>query len=208
MSWDTSTIFSRLDSADRSLAWKKLNDRFRSPIINIAKRMGLPLEEAEDAAQDTLIAFFASLTDGHYDPSKGRASTWLFGIAIRQILNSRRKWTIDVARFQFGQNSSFWGKTPATEVETAHWMREWKREIVHDYLEQVRSEVEPITFHAFELVARAGKTPQETATTLGVTIKTVYNAKHRILKRVREIREEHEKTIFESVVCFASTEKN
>jgi DNA-directed RNA polymerase specialized sigma24 family protein len=41
---------------------------------------------------------------------------------------------------------------------------------------------------AFELVVRDDRTPRQAAHQTGLTVRAVYNAKHRILKRIRELR--------------------
>lgn len=45
---------------------------------------------------------------------------------------------------------------------------------------------------AFELSVRGDGKPAAVAEELGVSVKSVYNARHRILKRLRELREELE----------------
>jgi DNA-directed RNA polymerase specialized sigma24 family protein len=54
----------------------------------------------------------------------------------------------------------------------------------------VRCEFELTTFRAFELAVQQGLDASDVAQQLNVPVKTVYNAKHRILKRIRELRSE------------------
>jgi DNA-directed RNA polymerase specialized sigma24 family protein len=42
------------------------------------------------------------------------------------------------------------------------------------------------------LTVREDRPATEAAEVLGVPLKTVYNAKHRILKRIRELRDEYD----------------
>ena len=42
------------------------------------------------------------------------------------------------------------------------------------------------------MVVRDDRSPDEAAAALGLSIKSVYNAKHRILKRIRQLRAEYE----------------
>jgi DNA-directed RNA polymerase specialized sigma24 family protein len=56
----------------------------------------------------------------------------------------------------------------------------------------VRTEVEPATMRALELVVGGSLSAAEAASRIGVPVKAVYNAKHRVLKRIRELRVELE----------------
>lgn len=208
MGWTTSSIYRGLYHADPEPAWRALVERFHTPLVNFARQLDLPPEEAEDAAQETLVACISSLRNGYYDRSKGRLSTWAFGIALRVVLNARRRLAILAHRVQAGQGSSFWDAIPAAPEDTAQWLREWKRAMVEGYLEHARAQFEPKTFRAFELVVRAGWKPANVAAELGITVKSVYNAKHRVLARIRELREAHEETILEEFSCLATTRRN
>lgn len=50
---------------------------------------GIPYQEAEEVAADTLIAAHGSLDD--YDPNKGTFKSWLFGIERHKALNHKEK---------------------------------------------------------------------------------------------------------------------
>ena len=86
----TSVLLSELRDFGNQAAWDRLADRFREPVVAFARKMGLTPSQAEDAAQETLLAFAEAFRDGKYDPAKGRLNRWLFGIAFRQVLNAKR----------------------------------------------------------------------------------------------------------------------
>lgn len=186
MTWQTTaTVLERLrDFANRD-AWDDFADRFRRPVVSFARGMGLAPADAEDVAQETLIAFAQAYRDGRYDPSKGRLSRFLFGIAYRQALHARRKRPPQV-------ESAVWAELPDEQAASGVWDTEWERSALDRCLAQARGEFEPPSFRAFELVVRDGRSPAEAAESLGLPIKAVYNAKHRILKRIRELRDELE----------------
>lgn len=195
MDWKTtSTILDRLHSSNGA-AWDDLLQRFRNPIIRFATQMGLSRTDAEDVSQETFMAFFTAYLDGKYDRSKGRLSKWLFGIATRQLLNTRRRLAIQHARVKLPSGSSFWAHVPDTGSNTALLAKEWERAVLEEYLKQVRTEVAPETYRAFEMVVWTGLTPTETASALGIPIKAVYNAKHRVVKRIRQLRDDYENAL-------------
>ena len=197
MEWlTTSTVLASLRDFNNQAAWDRFVSRFREPIHRFARTVGLGESDADDVAQETLVAFAESYRRGGYDPEKGRLSQWLFGIAQRKALDERRKG----ARRARGGNSSESMPIDQLAIQDeaslwASWDQQWEEALLEKCLEQVRIEVEPVTYHEFELVVRESQDAAEAAAALGVPIKTIYNAKHRVLKRIRELRSELESVI-------------
>ncbi len=204
MRWTTSAIYRGLHASDADPAWLALHERFWVPLTRFAQRAGLSPDEAEDAAQEALITCIASLRNGHYDRSKGRLSTWMFGIALREVIRIRRGAAVREKRIRGGYDTHFWNSVGGSPPQTADWIREWKRVVMGQYLEEARAHVEPATFQAFEMVVQAGWSPADTAAELHMTVKAVYNAKHRVLKCLRRLRDEHETSIMGGTRCTAS----
>jgi len=197
MEWlTTTTILHDLRDFGNNAAWEGFVSRFRSPIVRFACSLGLTGTDAEDAAQETLTAFAQAYRNGGYDPSKGRLKNWLFGIAYRQALATRRH----LARRETqvaanGQTTSFWSAVPDETEASKSWDTEWDRALWDRCLSKVRVEVEPTTFRAFEMVVIANRTPAEAAGDLGMTRNAVFIAKHRVLTRVRALMREEEEAI-------------
>lgn len=195
MEWlTTSTLLDDLRDFDHRAAWGRFADRFRGPIVRFARGLGLAESEAEDVAQETLIAFARGLEGGQYDRSQGRLSQWLFGIAYRQSLNHRRRSARLHARESPGSGDSPALDAMVDEQTASHsWDEEWEQTVLTACMQQVRREVEETSYQAFELVVLMDRKPAEAAEMLEVPIKTIYNAKHRVLKRIRELRHEFER---------------
>lgn len=194
MEWTTtSTILERLRDHGDDAMWRAFVDRFRRPVVAFARRFGLLPAEAEDAAQEILIAFAEGHRQGKYDPAKGRLSSWLFGIAYRHLANVRRRGARERERFDpRGGEPAFFNEISGQQEVSAAWDVEWERAVLEACLRQVRGEVEPDTFRAFDLVVNRGRSPQEAATELEIKRETVYLAKHRVLKRLRELAATYE----------------
>ena len=199
MAWlTTATVLQNLRDFGNRAAWDSFAERFRQPVISFAKSMGLRQQDAEDVAQETLLAFAEAYRRGQYDPAKGRLSRFLFGIAYRQALRARRVGAqggggggaehVRVAPVE----TTFWSHLPDEQAASGIWDTEWERAVLENCLQQVRAEFEPQTYQAFELTVREGQSPDKAAEALGIGVKSVYNAKHRILKRIRELRGEYE----------------
>lgn len=186
----TSTILQRMQDFEDSLAWGLFVDRFRDPVVAYAQRMGLSDQEADDAAQETLIAFSRALREGRFDPARGRLSHWLFGFAYRQSQHARGRGARR-GQLEQGADSVFWEEL-GDQPSRSGWDQDWERSMAEQCLARARRELSSETYQAFELSVRTGLSADEVAQRLGVPVKTVYNAKHRALQRLREIRAELE----------------
>jgi RNA polymerase sigma factor (sigma-70 family) len=184
----TSTILGGLRDFEDRGAWEHFVARFRAPIVHLAVGQGLKRADAEDVAQESLLAFADGFRAGRYDVSKGRLSRWLFGIAYRQILRARG------ARDRRDDEMPADLPEIADDAEaTRSWDVEWERAILAQCMERARIEVQPQTFRAFELAAIENRDAAAVAEELGIDVRAVYNAKHRLLKRIRELRESMER---------------
>src|SRR5206468_7592087 len=143
----TATVLQKLRDFENRDAWETFADRFRQPVVSFARGMGLRDADAEDVAQETLLAFAEAYRRGQYDPAKGRLSRFLFGIAYRQALRGRRVAAkaagggIAVAEV----DSGFWSQIPDEQAATGIWDTQWQQSVLDCCMEQARAEFEPQT---------------------------------------------------------------
>lgn len=190
MEWmTTTTILHGLRDFSNAAAWERLVGRFRVPIAAFAREMGLDPTESEDLSQIVLAEFAKAYRQGRYQREHGRLSSWLFGIAYRQSLKVLRDRAHDP---RAGVETRIITGTPAGAEASRVWDGQWQRTVLDLCLARARSEVEPETFEAFDLTARRGLDAEQAAAQLGVPVKSIYNAKHRVLKRIRELSAEIE----------------
>lgn len=180
----TTTLLDRLGDYGDQDAWDRFVERFRRPITSFALEVGVPPRDVEDVTQETLVAFAQAFRAGRYDRARGRLRSWLFGIAYRQSLAQKRR----SARHALApEKSDPQSDNPGESADASRiWDRLWDRFLLEKALEAARAEFDPQIFRSFELVALEDRTPGDAAEEIGVSIKAVYNAKHRVAKRVRE----------------------
>lgn len=191
MDWvTTTTILEGLRDYGNRDAWDRLVGRFRRPIAAFARETGVAPRDCEDVAQEALAAFAEAYRAGRYDRTRGRLSGWLFGIAYRHAQRRRRAEARHPAAPEPDGPAAIRDEATATNV----WQRIWDRHLLESSIAAARREFAPDTFRAFELVVLEDRSAGDAAAALGVPIKTIYNAKHRVLKRVRELVRELEDT--------------
>ena len=193
MEWiTTTTILHDLRDFENQAAWKAFANRFRTPIVAFARKLGVPDADVEDLAQETLLAFADGYRRGNYDREKGRLGEWLFGIAYRQLQRMRQELARrDKQKAAVDDETSFWSKIPDEETATKSWNEEWAQIVLGQCLDQVPREFETNTVQAFELFALAKRPAVEVAEKLGMTRNAVFIAKHRVLTRLRELQEQY-----------------
>jgi RNA polymerase sigma-70 factor (ECF subfamily) len=192
MDWHTtSTLLERLSRFDEQDAWRTLVERFQGPVEALARRLGLPAADAQDVAQETLLAFARSFEAGKFERDRGRLKHWLFGIARRQIAHAVTRRRSEAQRASSLDAFDGLESTAAGELE-ALWEEEWRRGLYQRALRRIQASVSPETFHVFRLTVAEGLSAGEVCARLGVSRATVYNVKHRLARRIGELLAELE----------------
>ena len=192
MRWVTTTVVLESLRGSDEAAWGRFVSRFRGPIVRFARDQGLEPDEAEDAAQETLMDFVRAYRQGQYDREKGRLSAWLFGIAHRRVLNAGRKMARRPRPLGAGHQTAFWESLPDEQAARRSWDQSWQQAVLEQCLDQIRTEMEPKTIRAFEAFAIQRRPAMDVARELGVSRNAVFIAKHRVLKRILELTHQFE----------------
>lgn len=179
----TALLEALLDPADDE-TWRDFDRRYRPILIAFARRLGLPAEDAADAAQDTLARFVRAFRDGKYDRDRGRLRSWIIGIARHCIYDIHQHRATDPKR-----GMSAISELPDESTLDAMWNEECEQEILRQGISELRQQTrtEEGTIRVFEMLAFDGRKPADVAQELSISVNDVYLAKHRCLKRLREI---------------------
>jgi RNA polymerase sigma factor (sigma-70 family) len=178
----TTALLDDLHDPRNETVWQEFVERCRPVLLAFGRRLGLDHEDAADAAQDSLVSFVRAYRAGRYDRTRGRLSSWLFGIARHCIADVRQE---RARRPQRGLSAV--EQAPGDDEHARIWNEECDREILRRAFEQLRaaSNRDPRTVRAFELVALENRPVQAVADELDMTPNDVYLAKHRCLKQMR-----------------------
>lgn len=169
-------------------AWSEFAARYQPIVVSFARRLGLREDQAQDAAQETLIAFAKAYGDGRYDRGRGRLRSWLLGIAVNKIRDIQRQTAREVAVGGQDSHTSLIAAIPDERSLNEAWDKEWRRAILRACLDEVRRQVKPELMKAFELFVLREWPADRVAAHLGISRDVVYAAKSRILVRMQEAR--------------------
>ncbi len=188
----TTTLLAHLSDHSDGAAWRRLVDRFHEPVRRFAERTGVQSHDADDIAQEAILEFASAYRDGRYDRTKGRLSRWLFGIAWNHVLRYRQSAARLNAKVVSGMGTDFWHDVADQNNAENVWEREWEEAVLRRCMQRVRSEFAPDIVQAFEAAVADARPAAEVAAELHLSVKAIYNAKHRVLTRIRTLRAEIE----------------
>lgn len=186
----SASLLASLKDHQNATAWHDYLGRYRPLVVRYLQRTGLHAADAEDVAQEALLAFATSYRNGKYDPARGRLRSWLFGIAQTVLRNwqrrnhRRERQVVDAPDDATG----VLGRIADDDHLAALWDEEWQEAVLRQCLAEVRAEVEEKTFRAFERFALEGVAASDVAAELGMTENAVFGAKRRVLDRVKALR--------------------
>jgi RNA polymerase sigma-70 factor (ECF subfamily) len=179
------TLLLRLRDRSDSLSWEEFHDRYGELLYRYARSRGAKHADAEDIVQEVEMCFFKALPGFEYDARKGRFRAYLRSAVIHTMGRLARKEAhraapLDPHTFDFVSAHKDAGAD-------AGWAHEWRQHRFRWALRSVVGDFEEVTVRAFQLNALEGVPAEETAKRLGLGKASVYQAKSRVLKRVRDL---------------------
>jgi RNA polymerase sigma-70 factor (ECF subfamily) len=175
MSRTSPSLLQRLRSTEDQQAWTRFTDLYVPLLYGWGRRLGLQTADAADLVQDVLAAVVRELPKFAYDPSQSFRG-WL-----RQILVNR--WRTVLRRLPMAPLTA---DPPAPESLSDREEAEYRSHLIGETLRHIRHEFSAIIWRAFELHSLLGRPAEEVAAELEIALGTVYVAKSRVLKRLRE----------------------
>lgn len=176
------TLLERLSAGDDRAAWREFCDRYGDLIRGFARRAGCNDNDADDVLQDALVSLVSAMPSFRYDPAKGRFRGYLKTIVVRAVArrSCQKSGTLPLET----QEDVVGDDVPEHDQ---HWEAEWRQYHLRMAMRIIDAEHSVHDRAAFQRYAVEGKGVQETASTLGMTVDQVYQAKSRILRRLGEL---------------------
>jgi RNA polymerase sigma-70 factor (ECF subfamily) len=188
----TSTRFLRGLQAREPAAWRRLVRLYGPLVYGWCRRAGLSPQDADDLVQEVYQAVTVSGEGYRHDRPGDTFRGWLRTITRHRILNFFRDHGGEV-RAQGGTDAQQQlVQLPAELLDDSDQsqsdsdrQREDKQ-LAHRALALLSAEFEESTRRAFERIVFDGRSPAEVAAELEMSVAAVYQAKSRVLKRLRE----------------------
>lgn len=164
-------------------SWGEFHERYGELLYRYARRRGASHNEAEDVVQDVEMYVFKAMDRFRYDAHKGRFRAYLRTSVVHALGRRSAKRARQEVALEPQVLESLTQESAETDEK---WEREWRMHRLRSALRSVAGEIEPATMQAFRLYALENRSAAETARQLGISTDTVYQAKSRVLKRLKE----------------------
>ena len=171
---------------NEAVAWERFVKLY-SPLLHAwASRLGLQPADAADLVQDVLVKLMRELPRFQYDADKKNFRGWLRTICFNQWRDRQKT---RATRDQTG------GDTGISQIEdtddrlTQFWEQEHHAFLIRQalrVLEELKEQFQPQTLRACEEVIVNQRPVAEVAAELKMSKISVYLAKHRVLRRLKQ----------------------
>ena len=180
------TSLSMLDRvrAEDPAAWKRLVELYSPLIYSWARRSGLRNEDAADLLQEVWRAVAGNVARFRRTPGEGSFRGWLWAISRNKLR--------DHFRARQGSPEAVGGSDARDRIhdiaddEPPDSDESGPGSLLHRALELIRGDFEERTWQAFWRSAVDGLPAAAVATELSLSVDSVYQAKSRVLRRLRE----------------------
>ncbi len=175
-------------------AWCEFADIYRPLIIRLARMRGLQQADADDLAQQVLLAVAGAIDRWEQNPQRARFRTWLKRVADNAIINALTRTRPDRASGGTSVVAQLNG-APARDGPSSDLLRtEFRREVFRWAARAIQKEFQPDTWDAFWLSSVECVDIAEVAQRLGKSRGAVYIARSRIVSRLQKKIEEFDET--------------
>lgn len=173
------SLLSRLQSSGDDEVWQEFHDRYYALVRGFARRRGLQPIDADDVAQEVLMAVHRGIREFHYDPAKGRFRGFLKTLALRAIW---RRTPMDDEH-----DEGMLDRLAADGEIEEMWEAEWRQYHLRLAMSRIRFEFPAAEVRVFEMLTSEDRPSKEVASESGLPIDRVYRVKSAILARLRDL---------------------
>lgn len=198
------SLLERVRDWDDAASWQQFFTAYHRVIFSLAIKSGLNTTEAEDVAQNTMIAVADRIRGFQYERAAGSFKNWIRFQARARIKEhwERRRREQSVFRPGAGRPDSDRTATvercPDTQNDPALGLdRVWEQALAETALARVKARVAPKHFQMFDLYVMKQWPLRRIGRTLGVSAAQVYLIKSRVSfllkKETRQVQAELER---------------
>ena len=177
------SLLDRLSTGDDHEAWAVFADRYGALIRDYGRRRGLQPHDCDDLLQDVLLSLTRSMPGFRYDPSKGRLRAYLKTVAMRAVSKKIRQEPNRVSLEHLEE--------PSADDSEQLWEQAWRRHHIRRALDLLSKEFPERTLQAFRFYVLEERGAADTASLLGMSVESVYQAKSRVVRRLSDLIASH-----------------
>ncbi len=174
------TLLARVRDTSDQTAWERFVQLYTPLLVHWSRKAGLNDVDADDLVQEVLGLMLRKLPDFRHD-GQHTFRGWLRTVTLNKWRELQRKRR---AR-PLGSDDDLLDDL-SQESSVAFWEVEYQQFLVARALEVMRANFEPATWQACMLTVCGGRSAGEAAKELNLSEASVYQARSRVLRRLRE----------------------
>jgi RNA polymerase sigma-70 factor, ECF subfamily len=171
----------------RPEAWRRLVDLYGPVVYRWCRQLGVARADAPDAVQDVFAAVAVGASRFRRERPEHSFGAWLRTVTRNKVYDyfRRRRGQLDAEGGTAAQQQ--WLKVPESFDESLSQSVSLKPDsrFLRRVLDAVRAEFEPGTWDVFWRITVDGQSPAEVAEAMKLSLPAVYQAKSRVLRRLR-----------------------
>jgi RNA polymerase sigma factor (sigma-70 family) len=184
------SLIQRLKSRDDNESWQEFLNIYGRLLHSVALRSGLTEVEAQDAVQETVISMVRTMPGFKYDPAVCSFKTWLQHLARKRIADQFRKRApaaVSPPPFADSAGEEMAGiPDPESLNRDAVWNAEWQKCVFDAAVQRVKCRASVEQFQIFDCYVLREWPLKQVVSTLGVSAASVYLAKHRVMRLIKQ----------------------
>ena len=179
----SSSLITRLKARDAD-AWRRLSHLYGPLVYGWLRRAGLQDGDAADVVQDVFLAVAQNIDAFRRDRENDSFSGWLWTIA-RSKLNDHYRRRVGQPRADGGTDFQQQMQQLSEQPEAGE-LAAATQALARRALELIQTDFEETTWRAFWRTAVDGQSAAAVAAELSLSVASVYTAKSRVLRRLRQ----------------------
>lgn len=181
----SATLLGKLRShPSDTAAWQEFVHRYRPRIYAFCLAFPLQPADAEDVTQAVLLKLVGKMREFLYDPAQSFRG-WLKTVTRNVLSDYLAEWQRDQGSGD-SEILRLLANVEAREGLVRQLEAEFDQELLEEALRRVRTRVPHQQWEAFRLTALLNQSGTQAAAQLGMLVATVYTAKSKVQKLVRE----------------------
>ncbi len=177
------SFLDRLRDRSSKLGWAEFDQKYRELLYRYARRRGASYNEADDVVQEVELYVFKAMDRFQYDRGRGRFRAYLRTAVVHALARRAGSPSHQVTLLDPDLLATLAEEDGTADAE---WEREWQLHRLRWALRSIAKEFEPATLEAFRHHVLGDWPVDVTAQHLGLSRASVYQAKSRVLRRLKE----------------------
>ena len=177
------SLLVRLQGSGNDADWARFSELYTPLIFYWARKNGLDTHDASDLVQEVMALVLRKLPEFKYDPRRSFRS-WLRTVTLNKHRERLRRKSVKIDNVSQSQLVNVPENGSGSASQT--WDQDYSKNLVASAIDLMRKEFAAETWQALKLFVTTDQTAQEIAAETGVSTSTIYSAKSRLMKRMRQ----------------------